>query len=55
METEEHELFECNKYGQERERWRGTIKRHVCYEVIKWYYVASREGNNEVFESVVEQ
>ena len=27
VETEEHVFFECNRYGQERERWRETIKR----------------------------
>ena len=27
MEIEEHVLFECNRYGQERERWRGTVER----------------------------
>ena len=39
METEEHVLFECNRYGQERERWRGTVERlkvDMCeYEGIK--------------------
>ena len=25
VETEEHVLFECNRYGEERVRWRGVI------------------------------
>ena len=47
VETEEHVLFECNQYGQERERWRGTIERledDMCqYEVIKGYHVDNDE------------
>ena len=27
VETEEHVLFKCSRYGQERERWRGAIER----------------------------
>ena len=27
VETEEHELFKCNRFGQELERWRGRIER----------------------------
>ena len=51
METEEHVLFECNRYGQERERWRGTIKGlndGMCeYEVIKGYHVDNDEIGKE--------
>ena len=51
METEEHVLFECNRYGQERERWRVTIERlkdGMCqYEVIKGYHVDSDEIETE--------
>ena len=43
VETEEH--VECNRYEQERERWKGKIKRlkdGICeYEVIKGYNVES--------------
>ena len=27
VETEEHVLFDCNRYREERVRWRGVIKR----------------------------
>ena len=58
VETEEHVLFECNRYGQERQRWRGTIKKlqyGMCeYEVIKGYHMENREGNNVAFVCVVE-
>ena len=48
-ETEEHVLFECNRYGQERERWRRTIEileDGMCeYQVIiKGYH----EDNDEM-------
>ena len=50
VETEKHVLFECNRYGQERERWRGTrerLKYGICeYEVIKGYHVESDETEN---------
>ena len=43
MKTEEHVSCEFNRYGKERERWRGKIKRlkdGTCeYEVIKGYHV----------------
>ena len=26
VETEEHVIFECNRYGEERVRWRGASK-----------------------------
>ena len=45
VETEEHALFEGNRYGEERERWRGTIeilKDDMCeYEVIQGHHVYS--------------
>ena len=51
METDKHLLFECNQYGQERERWRGTIeilKDGMCkYEIIKGYHAASDEIEQE--------
>ena len=50
-ETEERGLFECNRYGQKRERWSGTIKRlndGMCeYEVMKGYHVESDEIEKE--------
>ena len=33
VETEEHVLFECKRYGEERVRWRGLIMHE--YDVIK--------------------
>ena len=36
VETDEHVLFECNRYGQEQERWRGSIKR-LNYDINKTY------------------
>ena len=51
LETKEHVLFECNRYGQERERWRGTIKGQnagMCeYEVIQGYQAESEEIRKE--------
>ena len=51
VETEEHVLFECNRYRQERERWRGTTERledDMCEdEVIKRYHVANDEMEKE--------
>ena len=51
VETDEHVLFECNLYGQERERWKGTIERLKDgmreYEVIKRYHVNSDEIEKE--------
>ena len=51
METEEHVLFERNRYGQERERWRGTIERleddMYEYEFIKGYHVDNDEMKRE--------
>ena len=51
VEAEEHVLFECNRYGQERERWRGTLEileDDMCeYEVIKGYHVDNDELEKE--------
>ena len=51
VETEEHVLFECNRYGQEREQWGGTIERlkdDMCeYEVIKGYLVDNDKMEKE--------
>ena len=52
VETEEHILFECNGYRQEREQWRGTIERlkeGMCeYKVIKWYHVVIKLKRNQL-------
>ena len=41
VETEKHMLFECTLYGEERGRWRGTVRdlKDVMeeYEIIKGY------------------
>ena len=46
VETEEHVLFECNHYREERVRWRRVIQmkngRHE-YDVIKRYKLESAE------------
>ena len=50
FETEEHVLIKCNRYGEERVRWRGVIKmkddRHE-YDVIKGYKLESAEIEEE--------
>ena len=46
VETEEHVLFECNRYREERGRCRGVIKMKDGmheYEVIKGYQLESHE------------
>ena len=49
-ETEERVLFECNRYGEERERWRGVIQMEDDmheYDVIKWCQLESDEKEKE--------
>ena len=50
VETEEHVLFECNCYREDRVRWRGVIKmkdgRHE-YDVIKGYKLEGAEIEKE--------
>ena len=45
VETEMHVVFECTLYGEERERWRWTVKDLKDgmeeYEIIKGYHVRS--------------
>ena len=51
VETEEHVLFACNRYGQERKQLRGTIERLEDdvyeYEVIKGYHVDNDKMEKE--------
>ena len=53
VETEEHVLFECNRYRDERVRWRRVIKmkddRHE-YDVIKGYKLESDEIEKEIMQ-----
>ena len=46
VETEEHVLFECNRYREERVRWRGVIQMKDGmhdYDGIKRYKLESAE------------
>ena len=50
VETEEHVQFACNRYGEERLRWRGVIKgKEVVHEynVIKGYKLENAEIEKE--------
>ena len=50
VETEEHLLFECNRYGEERVRWTGVIQMKDGmhgYDVIKGYNLESAEIEKE--------
>ena len=42
VKTEEHVLFECNRYREERVRWRGVIKikegRHEYYVIFFFFF-----------------
>ena len=42
VETEQHVLFECTLYGEERGRWRGAVSMEE-YEMIKGYHVRSEK------------
>ena len=50
VEAEEHVLFECNRYREERVRWRGGIKMKDGiheYHVIKRYTLESAQIDKE--------
>ena len=57
VETGEPVLFECNRYGQERERWRGTVERLkyvMCvYGVTIVYDVDSDELEKETMRYLI--
>ena len=50
VETEENVLFKCNRYREERVRWRRVMKmkdgKHE-YDVIKRYHLESAEIEKE--------
>ena len=39
METEKHVLFECNRYGEERVRWRGVIQMKDDMHAFIYIYI----------------
>ena len=51
VETEKHVLFECNLYGEERRRWRGSVRDSKDdmeeYYIIKGYRVRNEKIEKE--------